>query len=109
MISKKGDDILGIWSNRWFVLDGHVLRWFDDEEHYAQGKPQNGMLHLSDVISIHQWRKKPTLFHLQVAGRVYQLKCEQAADVKRWVGLIHFIGHHEDSSLHNTNQQANKF
>eukprot|EP00658_Telonema_sp_P-2_P079454 TRINITY_DN767_c0_g1_i9.p1 TRINITY_DN767_c0_g1~~TRINITY_DN767_c0_g1_i9.p1 ORF type:complete len:717 (+),score=171.69 TRINITY_DN767_c0_g1_i9:91-2241(+) len=98
-MEKKGDDLLGLWSNRFFVLDGHLLRWFSDQSSYAEGQEANGQLHLNDVSAIHQWQNKPNDVNVDVAGRTYILRCKSGQDASTWVGLMHFIGQLEDRLL----------
>jgi len=108
-VEKKGDDMLGLWSTRFFVMDGHTMRWFKDEDSYQNGDDFSGSLHLNDIRTIRQIPKKPRYFSLEKAGRVYELKAAGAAEVRTWVGLIHLVCNVKDLSLRRSDEGDDRF
>jgi hypothetical protein len=82
LMEKKGDDLLGRWSSRIFVLDGHRLRWFKDCDAYERNTAHLGELHANDIIAIHQTKNKLTHFSVEIAGREYRLRCQTAQVTK---------------------------
>lgn len=81
-INKKGDDLLGLWKRRWFVLLERELKYFVDE---TKTVPK-GAIALSSIRNIRG--NGLTEFVIECSHRNYQLKTENAQLCRRWISTL---------------------
>lgn len=98
-LEKKGEGFMDGWNERYFVLDGHWLRWFKNQAAYTSNCAPQNKLHLNDVIAVHHLTEKPKFFDVEVAGRTYKLFAQDPIEAMQWTGLFHIVAFSQDKSL----------
>lgn len=84
---KKQGKLLGVWKQKYFVLQGHYLSWFKDEK----GSQPLGMLDLAhDMVAIgtSSFKKDSSTFQLVTNHRTILFKAPNPKDKAEWIQKI---------------------
>ena len=89
MVRKKSDS--KVWNERWLELrePGNILFYAKQTDSGKGVHRANGVIAMSDVISVKVSKDEPNFFDVNVQGQLHEFEAESAESAQEWHAAMH--------------------